>query len=151
MKLKPLLVVAGACGAAAAAAAVVKRRGAAKAVQGGGEEPPHERYEPPIEALAQEPRTPGDRPSSAARVLPPNEVEAIPGDALNEPEHGPPEGSVMPDTSDDDQLVREQEKAAEGDAGSIGRSAGEPAADGEAFESFEDREDVERSNREIEP
>src|SRR5690242_20492095 len=99
MNLKPVLIGAG---AAAAVAVIVKRREAAKAVQsavdavtpGGGEEQPHERYEPPIEALAQEPRAPGDPPSSAARVLPPDSVSSLPGDALNEPEHGPPEGAV---------------------------------------------------------
>jgi hypothetical protein len=155
MKLKPLLFLAG---AAAAAAAIVKRREAANAVQsavdavtpGGGEEQPHERYEPPVEALAQEPRTPGDPPSSAARVLPPD-AATTPGDSLNEPEHGPPEGAVMPDTSDDDPLVREQEKAAEGDAASIGGSGSQLGIDGEDFENFEGREDTERGNREIEP
>ena len=148
MNLKPLLIVAGAAGAAAAVGAIVKRR---VAKPGGAEPQPHERYEPPIEALAQEPRTPGGPPSSAARVLPPDPVESLPGDALNEPQHGPPEGAVMPDTSDDDPLVRAQEKAAEGDAASIGESNSELAADGEDFENFEDREETERSNREIEP
>jgi hypothetical protein len=173
MKLKPLLAVAG---AATAVVAIVKRRAAGKAVKsavdavtpGGGEEQPKERYEPPIEALAQEPRTPGDPPSSAARVLPPDPVAGIPGDSLNEPEHGPPPGSVMPDTSDDDPFVRRQVDAAEGDAGSIGGNVGEFEADdesfdrdpadrpvsegsGEEFESFETREDTERGNREIEP
>ena len=156
MSLKPLLIVAG---AAAAVAAIIKRREAAQAVQsavdavtpGGDEQQPHERYEPPIEALAQEPRTPGGPPSSEARVLPPDPGSSLPGDALNEPQHGPPEGAVMPDTSDDDPLVREQEKAAEGDAGSIGGGSGQLGVDGEDFENFEGREETERSNREIEP
>jgi hypothetical protein len=173
MKAKPMLFAACAAGATAA---IVKRRQAAQAVKsavdavtpGGREEQPHERYEPPIEGLAQEPRTPGGPPSSAARVLPPDPVASLPGDALNEPEHGPPEGSVMPDTSDDDPFVREQENAAEADAGSIGGNVGAFEADdesfdrdpadrpvaegsGEEFETFETREDTERSNREIEP
>ena len=148
MKIKPLLFLAGAAGAVAA---LVKRRAAGQAADSALGEQPHERYEPPVEALAQEPRTPGGPPSSAARVLPPDSVESIPGDALNEPEHGPPEGSVMPDTSDDDPLVREQEKAAEGDAASIGGGSGGLAGGDDDYEDFETREDVERGNREIEP
>jgi hypothetical protein len=174
MRLKPLLFLAGAAGVLAA---VVKRREAARAVKsavdtvtpGGGDEQPRERYEPPIEGLAQEPRSPGGPPSSAADVVDAPPTASQPGSALNEPEHGPPEGALMPDTSDDDPLVREQEKAAAGDAGSIGGNVDELAAADESFprdpaarpvvegsgdeieETFETREDVERGNREREP
>jgi hypothetical protein len=188
MNLKPLLLLAGAAGVAAAA---IKRRGqvpqpvaqaastAAETVQravqnvtpGGsnGDDQSHERYEPPIEAGAQPPAEPGGPPSSDAAVSPAEPIVSQPGGGLNEPEHAPPEGSVMPDTSDDDPLVRQQEKAAAGDAGAIGgnvnaRAAEDesfprdpaeiPVAEGagdEGFESFEAREDIERGNREIEP
>jgi hypothetical protein len=189
MNFKPILLLAGAAGAAAA---VVKRRGqvpepvaqaassAAETVQravqnvtpgnGGGDDQPHERYEPPIEAGAQQPTEAGGPPSSDAAVSPPEPMVSQPGiGGLNEPEHGPPEGSVMPDTSDDDPLVRQQEKAAAGDAGAIGGNvnalaaddesferdpAARPVAEGsgdESFEAFETREDTERSNREREP
>jgi hypothetical protein len=190
MNFKPILLLAGAAGAAAA---VVKRRGqvpepvaqaastAAETVQravqnvtpgngGGDASQPHERYEPPIEAGAQQPTEAGGRPSSDAAVSPPEPMVSQPGiGGLNEPEHGPPEGSVMPDTSDDDPLVRQQEKAAAGDAGAIGGNvnalaaddesferdpAARPVAEGsgdESFEAFETREDTERSNREREP
>jgi hypothetical protein len=196
MNLKPLFLLAGAAGVAAA---VMKRRGqsvqdvvaaapapvrqAAETVQdtvqqavqnvtpgdSGGETQQHERYEPPVEAGAQQPAESGGAPSSAAAVSPPEPVISQPGGGLNEPEHGPPEGSVMPDTSDDDPLVRQQEKAAAGDAGAIGGNVNQLAADDqsferdpsarpvqegsgdESFEEFESREDTERSNREIEP
>jgi hypothetical protein len=80
MNLKPLLLLAGAAGVAAA----VKRRGqvpqpvaqaattAAETVQravqnvtpgNGGDDQPKERYEPPIEAGAQQPATPGGPPT----------------------------------------------------------------------------------------
>jgi hypothetical protein len=147
MKLKPLLFVAGAAGAVAA---VIKRRGG-----GQQEQQPQERqrYEPPAEALAQQPTEAGGPPSDDVPVR-----ESAPLDQLNVPEHGPPEGSVMPDTSDDDPLVREQEKAAEGDAAAIGGDvAGDtdpamrPVVEGigdENEETFEAREGTERGNRE---
>jgi hypothetical protein len=173
MNLKPLLFIAGAAGALAAAA---KRRPKAlqRVVQtvtpgGGGEEQPRERYEPPIEAGAQPPAEPGGPPSSQSTAIEAEPVVTQPGGQLNVPEHPLPEGVVMPDTSDDDPLVREQEKAAAGDAGAIGGNvnamaaedesferdeAARPVAEGsgdEGFETFETREDVERSNREVEP
>jgi hypothetical protein len=188
MNFKPILLLAGAAGVAAA---VVKRRGhvpepvaqaastAAETVQravqtvapgGGGDEQPHERYEPPIEAGAQQPTEAGGTPSSDAAVSPPEPGISQPGGGgLNEPEHGPPEGSVMPDISDDDPLVRQQEKAAAGDAGAIGGNINALAADDESlsrdpaerpvaegsgdedYESFETREDIEGSNREVDP
>jgi hypothetical protein len=194
MKLKPLLFIAGAAGAIAA---VAKRRPQAvqtvanaapepvkqaastaaetvqRAVQNvtpGGDEgtQEHERYEPPVEAGAQQPESPGGPPSSQATVIQGEPVISQPGGGLNEPEHAPPEGSVMPDTSDDDPLVRQQEKAAAGDAGSIGGNVNSMASDDESFprdpaerpvaegsgdedfENFEAREDTERSNREVE-
>jgi hypothetical protein len=196
MKLKPLLFIAGAAGVVAAAA---KRRPQAvqtvanaapepvkqaastaaetvqRAVQNvtpGGDEgaQEHERYEPPIEAGAQQPVEPGGPPSSAAHVVTGEPVITQPGGGgLNEPAHPLPEGTVLPDTSDDDPLVRAEEKAAAGDAGAIGGNVNELASDDESFsrdpadipvaqgsgdeefENFEEREDVERSNREIEP
>lgn len=197
MRIKPLLFLLGAAGivagivkrraaaqavqsAASAAPEPVRQAAqtAASAVQSAvetvtpgdsGDDQPHERYEPPIEGLAQEPRTPGGPPSSAADVVEAPPIESEPGSQLNEPEHGPPDGAVMPDTSDDDPLVRQQEKAAAGDAGSIGGNidemaandesverdpAARPVAEGsgdEQFETFETREDTERSNRELEP
>src|SRR3954447_19288302 len=96
---------------------------------GGGDDQPQERYQPPIEGLAQEPRTSGTPPSSDAASPQAPPIATDPDFQLNEPEHGPPEGSVMPDTSDDDPLVRQQEKAAAGDAGSIGGNVNDLAAD----------------------
>jgi hypothetical protein len=194
MKLKPLLIVAGAAGAAAA---LLKRRGsepltqAAAAVpqpvkdaaqsasdtvqravenapapvqqvvdkvkgDGGATEQGSERYEPPAEALAQEPAEAGGPPSDATQVR-----DTAPAAGLDVPEHGAPEGSVMPDTSDDDPLVRQQEKAAEADAATIGGTADpvdpdpamQPVIEGagdENEETFEAREGTERSNREVE-
>jgi hypothetical protein len=145
MKLKPLLLIAGAAGAVAA---VIKRRGS------GQDEPAPQRYEPPAQALAQEPTEAGGTPSAEVPVR-----ETPPAEQLNVPEHGAPEGSVMPDTSDDDPLVRQQEKAAEGDAAAIGGDPGETDADPEMRpvvegagdenqETFEAREGTERGNRE---
>jgi hypothetical protein len=129
---------------------------------------PHERYEPPIEAGAQPPVEPGGPPSDAAEVIEASPRASLAGDQLNEPEHGPPEGSVMPDTSADDPLVQQQTKAAAGDAGAIGGNVDELAAEDASFptdpasrpvvegggdeneETFEEREDIERGNREIE-
>src|SRR4051794_14836047 len=195
MRLKPLTLLAGAAGAIAAMA---KRRPqavqtvvnaapepvkqaastAAETVQravdtvtpgDGGDTQAHERYEPPIEAGAQEPESPGGPPSSDATAIHAEPLVEQPGGQLNEPEHPLPEGSVMPDISDDDPLVRAEEKAAAGDAGAIGGNVNELASDDESFsrdpadipvaqgsgdeefENFEAREDVERSNREIEP
>jgi hypothetical protein len=177
MKLKPLLFVAGAAGAAAA---LLKRRGGEPLTQAaaavpqpvkdaaqqvvdkvtpGGDDADgqgEERYAPPAEALAQEPTEAGGPPSDATQVR-----DTPPAAGLNVPDHGPPEGSVMPDTSDDDPVVRQQEKAAEADAASIGGSVDpvdpDPAmeavvegAGDENEETFEAREGTERGNREIE-
>ena len=132
--------------------------------EGGAE---HERYEPPAEAGAQPPAEPGGAPSSDATVVNAPAVASEPGDQLNIPEHAPPEGAVMPDTSADDPLVQQQEKAAAGDAGSIGGNVDALAADDASFprdpaarpvvegagdeneETFETREETERGNREI--
>ena len=123
MKLKPLLILAGAAGAAAV---VLKRRG-------GGEQPqPHASYAPPAEALAQEPVAAGGPPSSEAQVTRAAQIVSEPGEQLNVPEHEPPEGAVMPDTSSD-ALVDSQTAAAMGDAGSIGGDVDEKAADDEGF------------------
>jgi hypothetical protein len=162
MKVKALLLVAGAAGGAVVAA-VAKRRG-------GGDQPQaHERYEPPVEGLAQTPTEAGGPPSDAAPVKEAPPVASEPGDQLNVPEHDPPEGAVMPDTSADDPLVAQQEKAAAGDAGAIGGNVDELAASDASFpsdpaarpvvegagdeseETFETREGTERGNRETEP
>jgi hypothetical protein len=147
MKLKPLLFLAGAAGAVAA---VIKRRSGGEQI-----EQAQERYEPPAEALAQRPTEAGGPPSDEVPVH-----DSAPAQGLNVPEHGPPEGAVMPDTSADDPLVREQEKAAEGDAAAIGgdvRTDADPAmrpvVEGigdENEETFEAREGIERGNREME-
>jgi hypothetical protein len=136
---------------------------------GDGGEQSEARYKPPAEALAQQPTEPGGTPSDDVPVQ-----EAAPTvggqlDQLNVPDHPLPEGVVMPDTSDDDPLVREQEAAAEGDAAAIGGNVDELAADDASFptdpamrpvvegagdeneETFEVREGVERGNREMEP
>jgi hypothetical protein len=128
----------------------------------------HERYEPPAEGLAQEPAEAGGPPSDATPVKEGSPIASEPGDQLNVPEHGPPEGAVMPDTSADDPLVRQQEKAAAGDAGAIGGNVDDMAASDASFpddpamrpvvegggdeneETFETREGVERGNRETE-
>ena len=163
MRLKPLLLLAGAGGATAAAVGVVvKRRSSSDGSQ------PHERFEPPVEAGAQPPVTPGGPPSDAVPVREAGPLVSEPGDQLNEPEHGPPEGAVMPDTSAGDPLVDAETKAAAGDAAAIGGNVDEMAAEDESVprdeamrpvvegagdeneETFEAREGVERSNRETE-
>jgi hypothetical protein len=122
----------------------------------GGDGQPGERYQPPAEALAQQPTEAGGTPSDEVPVR-----DSEPAEQLNVPEHGAPEGSVMPDTSDDDPLVRQQEKAAAGDAAAIGGNvdpvdpdpAMEPVVEGagdENEETFEAREGTERGNREME-
>ena len=134
---------------------------------GGGTEQ-QQRYEPPVEGLAQEPATTGGAPSDDAPVTNAPRIASEQGTQLNVPEHGPPEGAVMPDMSDDDPLVREQTNAAMGDAGSIGGNVDEMAANDAGFpadpamrpviehagdeneETFEAREGVERGHRETE-
>jgi hypothetical protein len=128
----------------------------------------HQRYEPPVEGLAQTPTEAGGPPSDDTPVS-----EAAPrtpesGEDLHFPEHDLPEDVVMPDTSDDDPLVRQQEKAAAGDAASIGGSVDSMAAQDASYpddpamrpvvegagdeneETFETREGIERGNRETE-
>jgi hypothetical protein len=144
MKLKPLLLIAG---GAAGVAAVVKRRSAAP------DEQPHARYAPPAEALAQQPSEPGGSPTAETRL---HETPVVAED-LNVPEHGPPAGSVTPDTSADDPLVRRQEDAAAADADAIAGTAEQTAmrpvfeGSGDDEETFEKREDVDRGDREVEP
>jgi hypothetical protein len=134
----------------------------------GPDEQSKERYEPPAEALAQEPAEAGGPPSDATKVHEAPRIASEPGDQLNTPEHALPEGAVMPDTSDDDPLVRQQTKAAMGDAGAIGGNVDEMAAGDAGFpddpadravvegsgdeveEAFEAREGTERGNRETE-
>ena len=150
MKLKPLLFVAGAAGAIGAL--IKSRSGGA---DGGPGAQQQERYEPPVEALAQRPTEAGGPPSDEVPVQ-----DTAPAPGLNVPQHGPPEGAVMPDTSDEDPLVREQEKAAEGDAAAIGGDVGgdpdpamRPVVEGagdDSEETFEAREGTERGHREME-
>ena len=128
-----------------------------------------QRYEPPAEGLAQTPTEAGGPPSSDAAVTDaPPSAASEPGAQLNVPDHAPPEGAVMPDMSADDPLVRQQEKAAAGDAGAIGGNVDEMAAADASFpddpamrpvvegigdeneETFEVREGIERGNRETE-
>jgi hypothetical protein len=128
----------------------------------------HERYEPPAEGLAQPPVEAGGPPSDETPVTEASPRTAGAAEDLHFPSHDLPEGAVMPDTSDDDPLVRQQEKAAAGDAGSIGGNVGELAAEDASFpsdpaarpvvegsgdeseETFETREGTERGNRETE-
>ncbi len=181
MRLKPLLFIAAAAGAAAA---ITKRRGDVdqlvqampepvqravdKITPGGGEVQPRERYEPPAEGLAQPPVEPGGPPSDDVPVKEAGRIVSEPGEQLNVPEHAPPEGAVMPDTSAGDPLVDSQTKAAAGDAGAIGGNVDEMAAEDASFprdpemrpvvegagdeneETFEAREGTERGNRETE-
>ena len=135
---------------------------------GGGGTEDQERYAPPAEGLAQEPATAGGPPSDHVPVKDAPRIASEPGTQLNVPEHGPPEGAVMPDMSDDDPLVRQQTNAAMSDAGSIGgnvdemvandaSAAADPAmrpvvehAGDENVETFEAREETERGHRETE-
>lgn len=128
----------------------------------------HERYEPPIEGLAQEPSEPGGPPSDATTVTAASPHTPGTSEDLHFPSHDLPDDVVMPDTSDDDPLVRQQEKAAAGDAGSIGGSVDQLAASDASYpedpamrpvvegmgdeneETFEAREGIERGNRETE-
>jgi hypothetical protein len=128
----------------------------------------HERYEPPAEGLAQPPTEAGGPPSDQTPVTEASPRTAGAAEDLHFASHPTPEGAVMPDTSDDDPLVRQQEKAAAGDAGSIGGNVGELAAEDASFpsdpaargviegsgdeneETFETREGTERGNRETE-
>lgn len=134
----------------------------------GGDDQPQERYEPPAEGLAQEPATTGGPPSDTPPVTPSSRPASDPEPGLNTPSHDAPEGAVMPDTSDDDPLVREAENAAAADAGSIGGNVDQMAIQDESFptdpaerpvvegggdeseETFETREGIERGHRETE-
>jgi hypothetical protein len=126
----------------------------------------HERYEPPAEGLAQPPVEAGGAPSDQTPVTETSPRTAGAAEDLHFARHDVPEGTVVPDTSDDDPLVRQQEKAAAGDAASIGGSVGEFAAEDASYpddpaarpvvegsgdeneETFETREGTERGNRE---
>jgi hypothetical protein len=149
-------------GLVAAAIVVVKRRR-----DSAGDSQAHERYEPPVEAGSQPPTTPGGPPSDASPVRTASSVASEPGDQLNTPQHDPPEGAVMPDTSADDPLVREQEKAAAADAGNVGGNVDTMAAEepgfpedpalrpvvegsGDAEETFEARDEELGGNRQTE-
>jgi hypothetical protein len=99
---------------------------------GGGDESP-ERYQPPAEAGSQPPSEPGGAPTSTPPITTASSVASEPGDRLQTPEHELPGDAVMPDTSADDPLVREQEQAAAADAGSIGGNVDQLAADEPGF------------------
>jgi hypothetical protein len=133
---------------------------------GGDATQAHERYEPPAEGLAQPPTEAGGTPSDQTPVTEASPRTAGAAEDLHFAHHDLPEGTVVPDTSDDDPLVRQQEKAAAGDAASIGGSVGELAAEDASYpgdpaqravvegsgdeneETFETREGTERGNRE---
>jgi hypothetical protein len=135
---------------------------------GGDSTQVHERYEPPAEGLAQPPTEAGGPPSDQTPVTEASPRTSEATEDLHFPHHDLPEGTVMPDTSADDPLVRQQEKAAAGDAGSIGGSVDELAAEDASYpedpamrpvvegigdeseETFEAREGTERGNRETE-
>ena len=80
------------------------------------------RYAAPAEAGAQPPAEPGGTPSDEPQAT---VARSVPAEDLHTKPHDLPEGTVMPDVSDDDPSVREAEAAAEADAASIGRSADE--------------------------
>lgn len=105
-----------------------------QSVTGGGtEDGDRERYEPPTEAGAQPPAEPGGPPSDDSPMKTASSVASDPADELATPEREPPGDAVMPDTSDDDPLVRQQEKAAAADAGSIGGNVDELAQNEPGF------------------
>jgi hypothetical protein len=80
------------------------------------------RYAAPAEAGAQPPAEAGGTPSDEPQAT---VARSVPTEDLHTKPHDLPEGTVMPDVSDDDPSVREAEAAAEADAASIGKSADE--------------------------
>jgi hypothetical protein len=78
-----------------------------------------------------------------AQAAAPVRAAATPGEALAEPEHAPPEGAVLPDSSAGDPLVDDQTDAARAQAAAIGGQLDDEqrAADasGDAAEAFEAR------------
>jgi hypothetical protein len=80
------------------------------------------RFAAPAEAGAQPPAEAGGAPSDEPQAT---VARTVPAEDLHTKPHDLPEGTVMPDTSDDDPSVREAEAAAEADAASIGRNADE--------------------------
>jgi hypothetical protein len=126
MGLKRLLFLGAIAGGVVA---VLKGRDAQGQDSGAG----GERYERPVEAGSQPPREPGGPPSDAPPVRDASSVASEPGDQLQTPAHDAPGDAVMPDTSADDPLVREQEKAAAADAGAVGGNVDQMAADEPGF------------------
>jgi hypothetical protein len=126
-KLVPALALAGTVGGAVAA--FLRKRGGKNDT---GEE---RRYAAPAEAGSQPPRTSGDTPPSGSPIVdaPPSASDPSPADPLATPDHAPPGDAVMPDTSGDDPLVREQEAAAAAEAGSIGGNVDRLAQDEPGF------------------
>jgi hypothetical protein len=158
MRLKPLLLLAGAGGAVAAA--IKSRAGRQQipdAVQNVAE---------PVKQAAQTAAETVQR--AVDSVTPGGNDQATKQHVVAEPElgvpaHELPPDVVVPDMSDDDPLVREQEDAAAAAAAHIGGTVDEPGAEDpemrpvvegagdEVEEAFEAREDIERGHREMEP
>jgi hypothetical protein len=107
-KLKSIALLAAAAGGAAV---VFKKRTEAQ----DAEVNTAPRYAPPAEAGAQ-PSTPPDEPAPR---------DTAPAPDLQTKPHDLPEGTVMPDTSADDPIVREAEDAAAADAAAIGEKVDE--------------------------
>jgi hypothetical protein len=80
------------------------------------------RFAAPAEAGSQPPAEAGGAPSDEPQAT---VARSVPAEDLHTKPHDLPEGTVMPDVSDDDPSVREAEAAAEADAASIGRNADE--------------------------
>jgi hypothetical protein len=169
MRLKPLLFLAGAAGAAAA---VIKSRTDGRqipdAVQSVADSAP-EPVKQAVQTAAETVQTAADTVQRAVQsVTPGGDDQATKAHVVAEPELGvlphelPPDVAV-PDMSDDDPLVRREENAAAAEAAHIGGDVDEPgaedpaqrpvveAAGDEVEEAFEQREDIERGNREIGP
>jgi hypothetical protein len=97
------------------------------------------RYAAPAEAGSQPPQPDsGDTPSSGSPVV---DAPASESPELATPDR-PHGDAVMPDTSNDDPLVREAEAAAAADAGSIGGNAAQMAQDDPAFPGDPERRPV---------
>ena len=108
----------------------------------------------PEEAAVAEPQAPAEPDAGEATTADTVESEAIdPGARFDQTEHASHGEGLVPDTSDDDPLVRQQEEAAGADAATIGGDPDTVAEDvepelrpvvegsGDAEETFEQTED----------
>jgi hypothetical protein len=139
----------------AAAAYVIKSRGGQPAAAGPGASGYAPGPEPGAEAPAVEEVEPGPAEAQAAEAATADtaESEALADVRSDQPEGAPTGEGVVPDTSDEDPLVRQQEAAAGAEAGSVGGPADSVTADvdpemrpvvegsGDAEETFEETED----------